>query len=331
MAPQEINDKPQRKREIPSPQYSPYGDGRPQSPEERTAILACRFGNEMSIRRKNLDPEYGDSTLPTFTSMGFQTHAEVRSVRGLYQAYDIFVNSRHLHVKLIMSNAIARENEQNLLQSELLIILAVMHSRLRVETMLEHVVMPSIKDCPIEGSVCLTTCCSSSAKCMPPDKLCAKTVSRIFRPVGVVGGGDVDEVSAAAAAAGAHDRSEEGHGVFARQEGDFSSLIRPGDAVCGLYILVPSSTRAPKWPYTTDERPFKFWGDTVDNVPTPYTRIKMTSVFLSAFGFRRLCVVGSEAANDFEASGPGFRAQGINPDGGGYDYGPGGMAIRRTT
>ncbi|RAK77381.1 uncharacterized protein BO72DRAFT_496052 [Aspergillus fijiensis CBS 313.89] len=94
----------------------------------------------MSIRRKNLDPEYGDSTLPTFTLMGFQTHAEVRSGRTLYQAYDIFVNSRHPHVKLIMSNAIARENEQDLLRSELLIILAVMHSRLRVETMLEHVV-----------------------------------------------------------------------------------------------------------------------------------------------------------------------------------------------
>ncbi|RAK77380.1 uncharacterized protein BO72DRAFT_485920 [Aspergillus fijiensis CBS 313.89] len=89
----------------------------------------------------------------------------------------------------------------------------------------------SIKDCPIEGSVCLTTCCSGSAKCMPPDKLCAKTVSRIFRPREVLGGGDVDEVSAAAAASGAHDRSEEGHGVFARQEGEFSSPIRPGDAV----------------------------------------------------------------------------------------------------
>ncbi|RAH71872.1 uncharacterized protein BO66DRAFT_436746 [Aspergillus aculeatinus CBS 121060] len=234
MAPQEINDKPKRKREIPSPRYSPYGDGRPQSPEERTAILACRFRDEMSIRRKNLDSEYGDSTLHT-------THAEVRSGRGLYQAYEIFVTSRHPHVKLIMSNAVAPENEEDLLRSELLIILAVMHSRLRVETMLEHVVMPgdwcvnlkdcqSIKDCPIEGSVCLTTCCSGSAKCMPPDKLCTTTMSRIFRPREVVGSGDVDEVSAAAAA-GAHDRSEEGHGVFARQEGEFSSPIRPGDAV----------------------------------------------------------------------------------------------------
>ncbi|OJJ96264.1 hypothetical protein ASPACDRAFT_81512 [Aspergillus aculeatus ATCC 16872] len=104
----------------------------------------------MSIRRKNLDPEYGDSTLRTVTKWRSHTdfhidgfpNAEVRSGSGLYQAYDIFVHSKHPHVKLIMSSAVGPEKEQDLLRSELLIILAVMHSRLRVESMLEHVVMP---------------------------------------------------------------------------------------------------------------------------------------------------------------------------------------------
>jgi hypothetical protein len=40
----------------------------------------------------------------------------------------------------------------------------------------------TIKDCPIPGSVCLTTCCSGSAKCFTPDRLCTNPASRIFRP-----------------------------------------------------------------------------------------------------------------------------------------------------
>ncbi|PYI25986.1 hypothetical protein BP00DRAFT_79527 [Aspergillus indologenus CBS 114.80] len=73
--------------------------------------------------------------------------AEVRSGRRLYQAYDIFVNSKHPHVKVILSNGIRPEKDDDLLRSELLVILAVMHSRLRVEAFLDHVIM-LVRLCP---------------------------------------------------------------------------------------------------------------------------------------------------------------------------------------
>lgn len=43
------------------------------------------------------------------------------------------------------------------------------------------------KDCPIPGSVCVTTCCPApnAGKCFPPDKLCKNPTSRIFKARGV--------------------------------------------------------------------------------------------------------------------------------------------------
>ncbi|PYI16400.1 hypothetical protein BO99DRAFT_405162 [Aspergillus violaceofuscus CBS 115571] len=146
----ETEDSLNRRQRCLAPDYSPYRNGELLSPGERTAILACRFRDEMAISRKNLDPEYGDSTLRLVTRWRSHTDfhidgfpdAEVRSGRGLYEAYDIFVNSKHPHVKLILSNAVRPEKEDDLLRSELLVILAVMHSRLRVESFLDHVIMP---------------------------------------------------------------------------------------------------------------------------------------------------------------------------------------------
>lgn len=45
----------------------------------------------------------------------------------------------------------------------------------------------SIKDCPIPGSACIYTCCGEphTLKCFPPDSLCKKPPSRIFKPRGV--------------------------------------------------------------------------------------------------------------------------------------------------
>ncbi|PYH86799.1 hypothetical protein BO82DRAFT_349918 [Aspergillus uvarum CBS 121591] len=133
-----------------APDYSPYGDGRPRSPGRRTPTLGNRFREEMSIRRKNLDPEYGDTTLGVATKWRAYTNFHIdgfpdredSSGRNQYEAYNIFVNSKHPHVKLILSNAVRPEKEDNLLRSELLVILAVMHSRLRVESFFDHVIMP---------------------------------------------------------------------------------------------------------------------------------------------------------------------------------------------
>ncbi|RAH84552.1 hypothetical protein BO86DRAFT_454136 [Aspergillus japonicus CBS 114.51] len=133
-----------------APNYSPYRNGILRDPEGRATSLAARFRYEMSISRKDLDPEYGDTTLRFATKWRSETNfhidgfpdREVRSGRGLYAANDIFVNSKHPHVKVILSNAVRPEKDDDLLRSELLVILAAMHSRLRVESFLDHVIMP---------------------------------------------------------------------------------------------------------------------------------------------------------------------------------------------
>ncbi|CAI7570890.1 unnamed protein product [Penicillium bialowiezense] len=51
------------------------------------------------------------------------------------------------------------------------------------------------KDCPIPGSVCVTTCCPApnAGKCFPPDKLCKNPTSRIFKPRGVQENREVED------------------------------------------------------------------------------------------------------------------------------------------